>query len=467
MNAMKKMIVAAAVAVAGFAAFAADEGAAPSAETYAFTYQACLRDEKGDPIKGADGSVQRNQRVTIRLWTDATTTEKALWARKYAVYTDETGLFNLEVSDATSDDQGVDDGYGTPLYGSLVEALRSQSAGLIYIGLFVEGSSGEIVPRQRLFAVPYAAVANDVRAITKDITVGGDMYFGPRDQRLTLSPAGISHVGTNKSSFANLSVGTELSANTLTVNAGSTLQGGVNVNGGLTVGKGDLTVSRGDAAVSNNLTVAKNATVGVDATVKGNLKVDGTIKDAVAEVVPVPVGGIIMWTKSELPEPKDHWAICDGKDGKTPDLRGRFIVGVNDSTNLNGPNNDFATYSADDKGGKESVTLADTQIPPHKHHLSNGSNWYKVGVNDEHDYYIRSPMVEVGDRDPVVEPEKDRTIWKGVDAKGNAWSGEKNQKNEAYVDGDTASAGGDSNGKTVAHENRPPYYALYYIMRVK
>ena len=417
MNAMKKMIVAAAVAVVGFAAVAAEE--ASSSETYSFTYQACLRDAHGEPIKKEDGQVQRNQKVTIRLWDDAASTEKPLWARKYAVYTDETGLFNLEVSDSTSDDKGEADGYGTPQYDSLAAALTSRPAGQVYIGLFVEGSAGEIVPRQRLFAVPFAAVANDVRAITKDIAVSGNLQFGTQIEGLVLSKDGISQSGTNDSSFANLKVNSMLTANSFRVDNHSTLQGGVDVKDGLTV--------TGDATVSDGATVTGNATV------KGNLKVGGTITDSVAEVVPVPVGGIIMWTSDKLPD-NEHWAICDGleKNGvQTPDLRGRFIVGVNKSTLPNGRNAAYSEYNVNDAAGEEKHTLAESEMPVHSHTLGFGEQRCD---NDDDD-------------DP--------------------FDGTKNLGGSSTSKTATTSSAGGEDGHTKPHENRPPYYALYYIMRVK
>ena len=40
----------------------------------------------------------------------------------------------------------------------------------------------------------------------------------------------------------------------------------------------------------------------------------------------LPLGAIIMWYKS-LAEIPAGWIICDGNDG-TPDLRGKYVVGV-------------------------------------------------------------------------------------------------------------------------------------------
>jgi len=44
----------------------------------------------------------------------------------------------------------------------------------------------------------------------------------------------------------------------------------------------------------------------------------------------LPIGSIIMWYKStgEIPA---GWIICDGNDG-TPDLRGRYVVGISGDT---------------------------------------------------------------------------------------------------------------------------------------
>ena len=409
MNAMKKMIAVAAVAAAGFAAFAAgEEGAAPkSSDTYSFTYQACLRDAGGNVISNKAGKVQRSQSVTLRLWETATSSEneKPLWARQFAVYTDETGLFNLEVSDSV----------GSPLPGaakenSLVGALTKAKAGQLYIGLEVEGSAAEIVPRQRLFAVPFAAVANDVRAISHDIPVSGKLTVTSPEGRTTIvSGDGINQKG--KDSFSTFNA----------VNATTVVAGTVKV-----------------ATIEPN---AANATVTVDAnlTVRDNATVKGTLSNNVGEVVAVPVGGIIMWTRAELPEPKDHWAICDGEihNGvKTPNLKDRFVVGAGGAYNLT------------ETGGEPTVTLTSKQAPLHEH---------------SHDYWgNRNLKIRRGDLWILGNEDQNFLTWYEW---SDSWKSPSIR--ESTFRFGTSAAGGDNGFPVEAHENRPPYYALYYIMRVK
>ena len=419
MNAMKKMIAVAAVAAAGFAAFAAgEEGAAPkSSDTYSFTYQACLRDAGGNVISNKAGKVQRSQSVTLRLWETATSTEneKPLWARRFAVYTDETGLFNLEVSDSV----------GSPLPGaakenSLVEALTKAKAGQLYIGLEVEGSAAEIVPRQRLFAVPFAAVANDVRAITQDVPVSGQLRFEKNGKKVIVSGDGISQKGEGSSSTFN-------AVDATTVVAGTVKVATIKPN-----------------AVNATVTVDANLNVGYDATVQSNATVKGTLTSNLGEVVPVPVGGIIMWTRAELPD-NVHWAICDGEihNGvKTPNLKDRFVVGAGGAYNLT------------ETGGEPTVTLTSKQAPLHEHsHDYWGNRYLKLRRGD---------LWSLGNEDQNVVTWYE---WSNSPS-GVQFPNSPSKRESAYRFG-TSAAGGDNGFPVEAHENRPPYYALYYIMRVK
>ena len=421
MNAMKKMIAVAAVAVAGFAAFAAGEGAAPtSSDTYSFTYQACLRDEHGNVIT-KDGAVQRNQVVILRLWPTAAEGGTPLWARKFAVFTDETGLFNLEVSDSVGSQEPAQTN-------SLAGALSSAKPGQLYIGLEVENSAGEIVPRQRLFAVPFAAVANDVRAITQDIPVSGTLTFAKGSEKVVVSADGISQKGAKSSSFHAVEADKVVAP---TVNVGTI---GSNSKSGKPIVTVDANIDVGyDATVKGGATVTGDATVSGNATVTGSLTVGGT------QVISVPVGGIIMWTKPQLPD-NEHWAICDGDTHNgvpTPDLRGRFIVGASpDGKPGEGADR---VYSVGNNGGESFHKLSADELPKHNHttaspwkHLYRAYNYREAGDDPR---YI--PFCSMPDNGSYNVGGGDSVTW------------------------------GDFATKELPHENRPPYYALYYIMRIK
>ena len=356
---MTKLIIHAFTVLLAVAAFAAVD------QTYSFTYQACLRDDKGGVIKTDDGAVARNQTVTLRLWNSPSSSVPAnlLWGRKYNVYTDETGLFNLEVSDATGSALAEE----SPTCDNLHDAFVQTSAGGLYIGLTVEGSD-EIVPRQRVFAVPFASVANDVRGISTNITVSGKLDFG----------------------------------------------------NGVSVSSGGFVQSSGTSTF--NEIQANNLTVG------------GT---ALSDLVTVPIGGIIMWTKINPPDGNSYqmwkiskWAICNGQTVNgvtTPDLRGRFVVGVNDSNNVWGTGkipDGTREYVVGDKGGSDFLDAS--MLPKHSHNVVLDTKSLKNGE---------------GGSVTVLGP------------KGSGGTSQTVTSSEV--------------GKSEALDNRPLYYALYYIMRVR
>ena len=357
-------------------------GALLADTSYSFTYQAALRDEHGAVIT-KDEQVVRNHTVTLRLW-DGAAGGVLLWGRVFNIYTDETGLFNLAVTDdggALADE--------TPLHATLAEVFTRQSAGDVYVGLEVKDSAGEIVPRQRLFAVPFAAVANDVRKISGDVVAGGVISMGASGN-VKVSSDGITQ-STGSSTFQNV-----IANGTVTVGGVVTANGGLTVNGGTLKVNTDLEIDSG-----------RKLTVGG------------------AEIVPVPVGGIIMWTQDALPD-GEHWAICDGstKNGvKTPDLRSRFIVGVS------------SDYKLGATGGEAKGTLNKDQLPSHRH-------------------------CYVGDD----ELEGIETYWDCSTKRGNT---DKGYDATSKTSGNSKVYYTNAVGRDQAHENRPPYYALYFIMRVK
>ena len=120
-------------------------------------------------------------------------------------------------------------------------------------------------------------------------------------------------------------------------------------------------------------------------------------------------GMIIMWNSTVASIPTG-WVLCDGNNS-TPDLRNRFVVGAGTGGN----------YSPGDTGGANSVTLTLDQIPAHTH------TWDRQDVSINNGY--------------------------------RPWPANNNDCSRSTQN--TGSAGGGQ-----SHENRPPYYALMFIMKL-
>ena len=179
----------------------------------------------------------------------------------------------------------------------------------------------------------------------------------------------------------------------------------------------------------------------------------------------IPLGGIIMWSGSTSPE---GWQVCDGSDlpitsplrkenygslTKTPDLRDKFIVGAG------------SDYSIGVTGGSNTVQLGIEHMPSHNHGGSTGDN----NVGHKH----------VFPGDDQLDRAHGFNGWLGRDA--DSASGGKSVPYDAVstVDGTVFGRmyytgpnsanhvhGVNPQGGGLAHENRPPYYALAFIMRI-
>lgn len=161
----------------------------------------------------------------------------------------------------------------------------------------------------------------------------------------------------------------------------------------------------------------------------------------------VPAGSILMWygTPADVPT---GWAICDGgtyqrSDNSgtitTPDLSGRFIVGAG--------TNGTSTYTAHDAGGQDSVALATPELPAHSHYLSlststTGSHRHGMGGS----FYQHDGDGSGGDH--------------GFQTSGNDLTSSAGNHNHS-VSGNTQNTGSGD-----AHENRPAYHALVYILKL-
>ena len=117
-------------------------------------------------------------------------------------------------------------------------------------------------------------------------------------------------------------------------------------------------------------------------------------------------GMIIIWSGAANAIPTGY-VLCDGNNS-TPNLEGKFVVGAAAS----------GSYAVGNTGGAETVTLTEAQMPSHVHHF----------------------LIQDGSTSPMGYAQS-------ANGTNIGWAG-------------TNSKGGDQ-----AHENRPPYYALCYIMK--
>lgn len=170
---------------------------------------------------------------------------------------------------------------------------------------------------------------------------------------------------------------------------------------------------------------------------------------------PVPVGLIAMWSGAINAVPSG-WRLCDGTNS-TPDLRDRFIVGAG------------STYAIGNTGGANTVTLNESQIPGHTHVISAttgaaGAHSHTATVNDPgHVHTNVGHNSASGSGYPGFDGSGDR--WLQV-ASNSAVTGISVSIATAGEHTHSISASASTTGGGQAHENRPPYFALAYIMKV-
>ena len=130
----------------------------------------------------------------------------------------------------------------------------------------------------------------------------------------------------------------------------------------------------------------------------------------------LPKGVIVAWygMPNNIPA---GWRICDGLAG-TPNLKDRFIVGAGGKYRLN------------TKGGEEKVKLNANQIPAHSHE------------------YMDSFFSEAWGQVKVPGGWGSRA---GTDRDNKAFQFKRKTFNT---------------GGNIPHNNMPPYFSLYYIMKL-
>ena len=143
-------------------------------------------------------------------------------------------------------------------------------------------------------------------------------------------------------------------------------------------------------------------------------------------------GMIILWSGNTGNIPSG-FVLCDGNNS-TPNLTDRFVVGAGSG------------YGVGATGGSSSVTLSTAQLPSHNHSASSS-------VNDPghfHSYIDQYVVIDNGYRP-----------WPA----SNNDCAQRNINTGSKTTGISVSTTIGSTGSGQSHENRPPYYALCYIMK--
>jgi hypothetical protein len=151
-----------------------------------------------------------------------------------------------------------------------------------------------------------------------------------------------------------------------------------------------------------------------------DVEASGRIKDKTGYLV--PAGGIIMYTgsiadfdstgKGKTGTKVQGWALCNGQND-TPDLRDRFLVGAGKA------------YEVNQTGGENKHQLTPEEMPEHRHQYSR-AKWNTMQ-------------------------------WKGG-ARDPFWT---DNGRDRYQTLSTEPA-----GRSLPHENRPPYHAVFFMMKL-
>jgi microcystin-dependent protein len=203
--------------------------------------------------------------------------------------------------------------------------------------------------------------------------------------------------------------------------------------------------------------------VGQSITNTSNINVYGKVKENGNDLL--PQGVVVMWSGSLATIPAG-WALCDGLRYQintttgltevvgvggflTPDLRERFIVGAGSSDN--GSVAGTIQYSPGPGGGLNEVTLTAAQIPAHNHGVN-----LTTSPNGAH-----SHTYDKSDNCYDIVASGQSGCWLLVP--GSTVTNTSTTPNHTHsVTGNT-----DNNtGGGSAHENRPPYYALAFIIKL-
>ena len=138
--------------------------------------------------------------------------------------------------------------------------------------------------------------------------------------------------------------------------------------------------------------------------------------DTNGNISSIDMKGIIVAWNGTLDKIPQGWAVCDGtKD--TPNLSGRFIIGA-------GAGNNLTARTPNETGGTESHVLTINELPSHTHQYNKNTGICNQDCKSGNNSWFMINPSNTGITDAVGSP------------------------------------------TPAAHNNMPPYYVLFYIMKL-
>ena len=197
-----------------------------------------------------------------------------------------------------------------------------------------------------------------------------------------------------------------------------------------------------DSGDDVKLRLTNSSNVNDDITVTAGSNITLTQNNAsqftISGVDAFPSGGIIMWSGAANAIPSG-WVLCNGQNS-TPDLRGKFVVGYSDTDN---------DFDVNDTGGsKDAVVVSHTHDLNHNHTYSSSTS---SDGGHSHTWLRQDVSIDNGYRPWPAS---------NNDVKSTNVQTSTDGDHGHNISGNTGNRGGGG-----SHENRPPFYALCYIMK--
>ena len=183
----------------------------------------------------------------------------------------------------------------------------------------------------------------------------------------------------------------------------------------------------------------------------------------------IPAGLISIW-HGLIANIPSGWVICDGNNG-TPNLLDKFVKGV-----------PTAATNPGTTGGESTVTLDATKIPSHQHSISQqAAHDHDISASGTHQHTISASGTHTHPIPLAVDVEESSTPATAANgiAPGTSGAGGDHSHGGAVAAGGDHSHGGKVSsgnahdhgantgliGGGGAHENKPPYYEVAFIMK--